>query len=71
MAVTQSEPQAVVTINFPEGREFYWPGVDSPMRQWQVGQRVVARSERWVVLARSESAGSVILTLGVGSDRNR
>jgi hypothetical protein len=75
MAVTEperTEAQEVVTINFPGGREYYWLGIDSPVRQWQVGQRVSVRSQRWVVVARSESAGSLILTLGVGShDGNR
>ena len=60
-----NEPQVVVTINFPEGREYYWLGTDSPMRQWQVGQRVTVRSQRWVVVARSKSAGSLILSLDV------
>ena len=75
MAVTEPErtdAQEVVTINFPAGREYYWLGIDSPVRRWQVGQRVSVRSQRWVVVARSESAGSLILTLGVGShDGNR
>jgi hypothetical protein len=71
MAVTElerlNEPQVVVTINFPEGREYYWLGTDSPMRQWQVGQRVTVHGQRWVVAARSESAGSLILRLGLDS----
>jgi hypothetical protein len=76
MAVTEpkrsNESQEVVTINSPEGREYVWLGIDSPVRQWQVGQLVTVRSQRWLVLARSESAGSLVLTLGVGShDGNR
>jgi hypothetical protein len=71
MTVTEperlNEPQVVVTVSFPEGREYYWLGTDSPMRQWQVGQRVIVRSQRWVVVARSESAGSLILRLDVDS----
>ena len=67
MAITEVENQEVVTINFPEGREYHWLGAGSPMRQWQVGQCVTFRGYRWLVLARSESAGSLTLTLGAGS----
>ncbi len=62
-----NEPQSVVTISFLEGREYYWLGTDSAMRQWEVGQRVTVRGQRWVVVARSESAGSLILSLDVDS----
>ena len=67
MANTEVEAQEVVTINFPGGREYHWLGVDAPVRQWQVGQCVTFRDYRWLVLERSESAGSLILSLGVGS----
>ena len=68
----QQSNQEIVTIDFPGGREHAWPASDSLMRQWHVGQHVTARSQRWVVLARSESAGRLVLTLGVGShDGNR
>jgi len=67
MAVTESQSPEVVTINFPQGREYHWLDVDSPLRQWQVGQCVTFRGYRWLVLARSESAGSLTLSLGTGS----
>ena len=67
MAITEPEAQEVVTINFPGGREFQWLGADSPMRRWQVGQSVTFRGYRWLVLARSESKGSLTFSLGSGS----
>jgi hypothetical protein len=67
MAIPEVKAQEVVTINFPAGREYHWHGADSPMRQWQVGQCVTFRGYRWLVLARSESAGSLTLSLGAGS----
>jgi hypothetical protein len=67
MAATEPRPQEVVTINFPGGREYHWLGIDTPMRQWEVGQSVTFRGQRWLVLVRSESAGSLTVRLGVGS----
>lgn len=67
MALPGAQSQEVVTINFPGGREYQWLETDSPIRQWQVGQCVTFRGYRWLVLARSESAGSLTLSLGSGS----
>jgi len=67
MAVPEAQSQPVVTINFPEGREYQWLALDSPMREWQVGQCVTFRGYRWLVLERSESAGSLTLSLGSGT----
>jgi hypothetical protein len=67
MATSEVEAQEVVTLNFPEGREYHWLGADSPMRQWQVGQCVTFRDYRWLVLTRSESANSLTFSLGAGS----
>lgn len=67
MALPEPEHQDVVTINFPGGREFQFVEADSPLRQWQVGQAVTFRGSSWLVVARSESAGSLSLSLGGGS----
>ena len=67
MAVAESKSQEVVTIDFPGGREYHWLEADSPMRNWQVGQAVTYRGYRWLVVARSDSAGSLTLSLGGGS----
>ena len=67
MALPEPESKEVVTINFPGGREYHWLEVASPMRQWQVGQAVTYRGYRWLVVARSESGGSLMLSLGSGS----
>ena len=67
MAVPDPDFKQVVTINFPGGREHHWLEVDSPLRDWQVGQAVTYRGYRWLVVARSESAGSLSLSLAGGS----
>ena len=56
--------QSVVTIQYPEGREFLWLTSDSPVLNWQIGEAVVFKNSPWVVLGRTEQAESLSLTLG-------
>ncbi|MGH3018282.1 MAG: hypothetical protein ACRDLU_07910 [Gaiellaceae bacterium] len=62
-----SENKSVVTIHFPEGRAFLWPGMESPVTNWRVGDAVFFRNSPWVVLDRTEDGESLSLTLGVAA----
>jgi hypothetical protein len=61
---TSASVPSVVTVHFPGGREFVWPVPNSPMANWQAGDTVEFKSERWVVLERLEQVASLTLRLG-------
>lgn len=61
---TPPSVQSVVTVYFPGGREFVWLAPNSPIANWQVGETVEFKTERWVVLERVEDLTSLTLRLG-------
>ena len=61
---TPPSVQSVVTVYFPGGREFVWLVPNSPIANWQVGETVEFKTERWVVLERVEELASLTLRLG-------
>jgi hypothetical protein len=58
--------QLRIALHFPDGRELLWVTEDSPLNSWDVGQRVVFRSNDWVVLARTENEGDESITFRLG-----
>ena len=61
---TPPSVQSVVTVYFPGGREFVWLVPNSPIANWQAGETVEFKTERWVVLERVEESASLTLRLG-------
>jgi hypothetical protein len=61
---TTPSVQSVVTVYLPGGREFVWLVPNSPIANWQIGETVEFKTERWVVLDRVEESPSLTLRLG-------
>ena len=59
-----SSSSSRVTLIFPAGREYLWVSSESAVAGWQVGEVVLFRNSRWLVVARDRQPQGLTVTLG-------
>jgi hypothetical protein len=52
-----------VTLVLPAGREYIWANGESAVANWQVGEVVMFRNGRWLVVARDTEQEGLTVTL--------